>query len=166
MRRLQQLGCALGALTLLSTVGCGYGKDTGPKAPRPRQQFEPLVDRFVKRTMQCYDDVFNVNMGRQVTDKERNDQARLGKVKVAMRRELLGCLTGKGYGNEIQVEPSVVEVWLSKTGCPQFAVAAFRAPQCIAIQSVLEEAGFSPDAAPPAAPPAKKRPAAAPPAKR
>ncbi|MFH2009736.1 MAG: hypothetical protein ABI333_24290 [bacterium] len=71
------------------------------------------------------------------------------------------CMTGKGYGNETQIDASVIETWLAKTGCPQFAAAAFKAPQCIAIQSVLEEAGYAPDAPAPAKkPPAKKRPPA------
>jgi hypothetical protein len=140
-------------------VGCGYGKDTGPKAPKPSAQFEPLVDRFVERCKSCYEHVFQVNLGRQLTAPERADANKQAQALKAMRTELLQCLTGKGYGNEVQLEASVVEVWLAKTGCPQFASASFKAPQCIAIQSVLEEAGYSPDAPqPPKRPPVKKRP--------
>lgn len=161
MRKMLQAGCALGALAILAS--CGYGKDTGPKQPKAQKQFEPLVDRFVKRSQSCFGDMFQVNMGRPVAASERADTAKVSKAMVELRKELLGCLTGKGYGNEIQVEASVVDAWMAKTGCAQFAAAAFKAPQCIAIQSVLEEAGFNPDAAPGAKPPKKKRPAATPP---
>lgn len=158
MRRMILLGC-VAALA----ASCGYGKDTGPKAPKPQKQFEPLADQFAQKSGTCFEDVFKVNMGRPMTAAERADKARRAKALQDLRKELLGCLTGKGYGNEIQLERQVVEVWMGKTGCPQFAAAAYKAPQCIAIQSVLEETGYDPDAAPPARPPAKKRPHAAPP---
>jgi len=150
----------------LMTVSCGYGKDTGPKQPKSSPLFGPLADRFQARCKACFEDVFHVNMGRQLTAAERSDAAKMKKALASFRQELTQCMTGKGYGNETQVEASVVEVWLATTGCPQFAAAAFKAPQCIAIQSVLEEAGYPEEnASPPKAPPKKKRPRAAPPTK-
>ncbi len=155
---------AVGAVLMM--VGCGYGKDTGPKQPKSSPIFAPLADRFQARCKTCFDDVFNANMGRQLTAAERADAAKRAKAMAAFRQEIMQCMTGKGYGNETQVEASVVEVWLAKPGCPQFASAAFKAPQCIAIQSVLEEAGYPEESAtPPKAPPKKKAPAAAPPSK-
>jgi len=152
----------LSALCVPLLLGsCGYGKDTGPKHPKKSPRFAPLADRFSQRCKSCFDDVFQVNMGRQQTAAERADTAKHAKAITAFRAELMQCMTGKGYGNEIQIEATVVEVWVAKTGCPQFAAAAFKAPQCIAIQSVLEEAGYSPDSPAPAKkPPAKKRPPA------
>jgi hypothetical protein len=142
---------------------CGYGKDTGPKAPKESIQFEPMVQRFVQKCQTCLDDVFQVSLGRPASAAERSDAAKLGAVYAAWKKELGQCLTGQGYGNEVQVEAQVVEVWLGHTGCPQFAAAAFKAPQCIAMQSVLEEAGYAPgaggaSATPPARPPAKTAP--------
>ena len=143
-------------------MSCGYGKDTGPKRPKTSPQFAPLADRFAKRCDQCFEDVFHANMGRQMSAKERADTAKKQKAMGEIRREIFQCMSGKGYGNEVQLDPSVAEVWLAKTGCPQFAAAAFKAPQCIALQSVLEEVGFDPSAPAPATkPPAKKRPPAA-----
>jgi hypothetical protein len=157
----------LGALCVpLLMLSCGYGKDTGPKQPKSSPLFAPLADRFQARCKACFDDVFHVNMGRQISPAERSDAARMQKAMSSFRQELMQCMSGKGYGNETQVEASVVEVWLAHTGCPQFAQAAFKAPQCIAIQSVLEEAGYPEEgASPPKAPPRKKRPRAAPPSK-
>jgi len=152
--------------TALLMLSCGYGKDTGPKQPKASPQFAPLADRFGARCKTCFEDVFHVNMGRQLTAAERTDTVKMKKALVAFRQELMQCMTGKGYGNETQIEAPVVEVWLAKTGCPQFAAAAFKAPQCIAIQSVLEEAGYPEEnASPPKAPPKKKSPPAAPPTK-
>ncbi len=155
----------LGAALVLS--GCGYGKDTGPKHPKSSPRFAPLADRFQARCNTCFEDVFHVNMGRQLTAGERADAARKSKAMAAFRQELMQCMTGKGYGNETQVEASTVEIWLSKTGCPQFAAAAFKAPQCIAIQSVLEEAGYPEDGPNPTkAPPRKKGVRSTPPARK
>jgi hypothetical protein len=118
------------------------------------------------RCKACFEDVFHVNMGRQLTAAERADTAKINKAMTAFRQEIMQCMTGKGYGNETQVEAPVVEVWLARTGCPQFAAMAFKAPQCIAIQSVLEEAGYPEERTlPPKAPPKKKSPRAAPPSK-
>jgi hypothetical protein len=147
-------------------LGCGYGKDTGPKRPKASPRFAPLADQFQARCKVCYDDVFHANMGRQLTAAERADAAKMQNALAAFRLEILQCMTGKGYGNETQIESATIEVWLAKTGCPQFAAVAFKAPQCIAIQSVLEEAGYPEEnASPPKAPPKKKRPSAAPPTK-
>ena len=156
MRRTILIGSALALV--LSGFGCGYGKDTGPKTPVDAQQFDGLVDQFMSRTQSCFGEVFQANMGREATEVERADQARVKKAMDGLKAELMGCLTGKGYGNEVQVEGSMVEGWLAQEGCVEFARAAFKAPQCIAIQSAIEEAGFSPDGAlPPAEPPRKKR---------
>ena len=117
----------LGALgVLMLVVGCGYGKDTGPKTPKTSPRFAPLADRFKAKCQTCYDDVFHVVMNRQMTEAERADKAKQTKALTELRTELMQCMTGKGYGNETQVEASVVEVWLAKTGCPQFAAAAKR----------------------------------------
>ena len=142
---------------------CGYGKDTGPKSPKSSIEFEPLVQRFVQKCQTCLDDVFQVSLGRPATAAERADAAKLGALYAAWKKEVGQCLTGQGYGNEVQLEATVMEVWLGHPGCPQFAAAAFKAPQCIALQSVLEEAGYAPgaggtSAAPPARPPAKRPP--------
>lgn len=151
---------------VLMMLGCGYGKDTGPKQPKTSPRFGPLADRFQARCKACFEDVFHVNMGRQLSAAERSDAVRMQKAMTAFRQELMQCMTGKGYGNETQIEASVIELWLAKTGCPQFATAAFKAPQCIAVQSVLEEAGYPEEgASPPKAPPKKKAPPAAPPSK-
>ena len=148
----------IGACSVL-LLSCGYGKDTGPKQPKASAQFKPLVDQFLAKCKTCVGDVFQVNLGRPITAAERGDSAKLDKALSTLRTELMQCLTGQGYGNEIQIERQVVEAWLAKTGCPQFAQTAFKAPQCIAIQSVLEEAGYPLAPAgskPPARPPAKK----------
>ena len=155
MRAAQMISCcmALG----LSGLGCGYGKDTGPTTPKADSQFEPLADRFVAKVRSCFDEVFQVNMGRPVTAEERAQKDRISKALGQLRAEVMGCLTGKGYGNEVQLDPPMVESWMAKAGCQEFAQAAFKAPQCIAIQSVVEEAGFTSDApSPPRQPPVKK----------
>lgn len=156
MRLAQTWILSVGVLAM--GFGCGYGKDTGPKAPKAQSQFEPLADKFVSRTQSCFDDVFQVNMGRVMTAEERGAKDKATKAMTQLRAELLGCLTGKGYGNEVQLDSAMVEGWMAKASCKEFAQAAFKAPQCIAIQSVVEEAGFSADAAspPPRQPPAKK----------
>lgn len=156
MRQRFRLCCAL--VLLVAGFGCGYGKDSGPQTPKDKQQFDGLVDQFMTRTQTCFGEVFQANMGRQATEAERGDADRKKKAMDTLRAELLGCLTGKGYGNEVQLGGAVLEGWLAEQGCAEFARAAFKAPQCIAIQSAIEEAGYSPDAAtPPAAPPTKKR---------
>lgn len=156
MRISQCLSC--GVALVLTTLGCGYGKDTGPTTPKSQAQFEPLVEQFVTRSQSCFDDVFKVNMGRAISVEEQGAKDKVNKAMSQLRAELLGCMTGKGYGNEVQLDASLVQGWLAKSGCLEFAQAAYKAPQCIAIQSVVEEAGFSAEAAaPPRQPPSKKR---------
>ena len=93
--------------TALLMLSCGYGKDTGPKQPKVSPHFAPLADRFQARCKTCFEDVFHVNMGRQLTAAERTDAVKMKKAMASFRLELMQCMTGKGYGNETQVEPSI-----------------------------------------------------------
>ncbi len=130
------------AVALVVVAACGYGKDTGPKHPRPRAKFEKLVGRFVARVGQCLPELVQAGLNRPMTEAEKAD-ANLRKTTLSnYRTELMQCLTGEGYGNEIQVEPASVEKWLQAPDCAAFAKAVSNAPECSALQLVLEDSGF------------------------
>ena len=152
----------------LSVIGCGYGKDTGPKKPRESQNFLPTLARFTKRMEVCIADAVKVNLNRPITPAELNNKELIKKAVNNLRTELLQCFTGKGYGNEVQIEANHVEVWLSKPSCPEFAKVVFSSPRCNVLQMTLADSGF-PEAPPKPEPPKKKRtpapaPAGSPPA--
>lgn len=155
-----------GACALL--CGCGYGKDTGPKHPRAKEQFLPVIARFEMQMEKCIGNAVQVNLNREITAEELNNKPLIKKAVTALSKELQQCLTGRGYGNEVQIEINHVEGWLAKTSCPEFAKAVFTSARCNVLQMVLADNGFPekapasarkpPPAQPPAQPPAKKRP--------
>lgn len=152
----------------ITCAGCGYGKDTGPKKPRESQNFMPTLARFTQRMERCIGDAVKVNLNRPITQAEFNNKELIKKAINNLRTELLQCFTGKGYGNEVQIEANHVEVWLAKPSCPEFAKAVFTSPRCNVLQMTLADSGFS-EAPPKPEPPKKKRatpPAGSPPAPR
>ena len=144
VRRSRTRGLVLVSFMLSSVLfACGYGKDTGPKHPRPQAQFNETVAKFTSRMKQCLPEAVQANLNRPITETEKADGKRVGTALSNFKTELTQCLTGEGYGNEVQLEASKVEAWLSKPDCATFVKAVFDAAECSALQMVLEDSGFA-----------------------
>lgn len=143
-RTVRWAGTAL-ALSLAvswALAACGYGKDTGPKHPRPRAQFDQVVAKFTARMKQCLPEAVQVNLNRPITEAEKGNSKLVGTALSNFKTELSQCLTGEGYGNEVQLEAAKVDQWLTKPDCTTFVKAVFDAAECSALQMVLEDSGF------------------------
>ncbi len=125
------------------TLGSCYGKDTGPKSPRNKEPFMPTLDAFTKRSRECLPEMVKANLGREMSAEERTNEALKKGAISNLRTELLQCFTGKGYGNEVQIEPAHVKKWLAKPDCETFAKAFSESFRCSVLQMTLEDSGFS-----------------------
>lgn len=138
---------AWSAVSILA-IGCifftsCYGKDTGPKAPREKEAFMPTLEEFTKRSAECLPEMVEAVVGREMTSEERtNDPLKEGAVS-NLRTELLQCFTGRGYGNEVQIEAGHVREWLGKPDCASFAQVFSESFRCSVLQMSLEDSGFS-----------------------
>ncbi len=131
---------ALGCIVLSAC----YGKDTGPQAPREKEAFMPTLEEFTKRSAECLPEMVEAVVGRAMTAEEQtNDALKEGAVG-NLRTELLQCFTGRGYGNEVQIESSYVRGWLAKPDCVSFAKAFSETFRCSVLQMTLEDSGFDP----------------------
>ena len=137
-KRLFLVGIALVAGVF---AGC-YGKDTGPKKPRAKESFMPTLEKFTARASKCLPEMVQANLKRPMKEEEKgNESLKKGAVS-NLRTELLQCFTGKGYGNEVQIESKHVKEWLAQPDCAGFAKAVFASPRCAVIQMTLEDSGF------------------------
>ncbi len=123
------------------SVGC-YGKDNGPKHPRAQAQFNQIVAKFTARMKQCLPEAVQANMNRPMTETERANSKIVAQALSNFKTELTQCLTGEGYGNEVQLEAAKVKGWLAQPDCATFAKTVFNAAECSALQMVLEDSGF------------------------
>jgi hypothetical protein len=123
--------------------GC-YGKDTGPKKPREKKGFMPVLEKFTARSRECIGEMVKANIGRPLKPSEKADKTLIEKGVRNLRKELLQCFTGKGYGNEVQIDKKHVQAWLDKKTCAAFAEAVFMSPRCSVLMMVLEDSGFNP----------------------
>jgi len=132
-----------GLVLVLLTLGSCYGKDTGPKSPRKKAPFMPVLDEFTQRSRECLPQMVKANLSREMTAEERTNEALKKGAVSNLRTELLQCFTGKGYGNEVQIEPEHVKEWLAKPDCETFAKAFSESFRCSVLQMTLEDSGFS-----------------------
>ncbi|MCD6496835.1 MAG: hypothetical protein J7M25_00830 [Deltaproteobacteria bacterium] len=162
---MKRCGLAIAVVFVVAwSVGGCYGKDNGPKHPRASGQFDTTVSKFLVRMKQCMPQAVQTNMHRPMTAAELANKQLTGKALSNFKIELSQCLTGKGYGNEIQLEGAKVDAWLAAPDCAGFAKALFDTPECSALQMVFEDSGFSEQTTGPAAIPAAGTGAAAKPA--
>ena len=121
----------------------GPGRATGSRVdPLGAKAARRLATRFTHRAGLCYAQVLQTSLGRELTPRDRQDQASRQRALVRLGAELRSCLTGSGYRGEAMVPGSAVERWLAAPDCAGFARAAFTSRACFALAGVIDHVGY------------------------